>query len=66
LADAHLEVQLFGFLERFVIVPRHGVGQILVDIGIFRQNRHYGEIFVAGRAEGSEAFNVRDCHTFLD
>src|SRR5580700_7728538 len=42
LADAHLEVQLFGFLERFVIVPRHGVGQILVDTGVFRQNRHYG------------------------
>src|SRR5579871_6494569 len=63
LADADLEVQLLGFLERLVIVPRHGIVQICVHIGVLRQNRHNGEVLVAGRAERPEALHIRDCHT---
>src|SRR5208337_1144657 len=37
LADANLEVQNLGFLERLVIVARHGIGKVLVYIGVLRE-----------------------------
>jgi hypothetical protein len=54
---------LFGFLERFVVMTGHGIVQVLVDIGVLGQDSHNSEIFVAGRAKGPKASDVRDCHT---
>src|SRR5262249_48746576 len=65
LTDADLEVQHFSVLERFVIVPRHGVGEVLVDVRFLRQHGHQGEIIVAGRAEGPEAPYIRNCHNSI-
>ena len=62
LTDADLEVQGLGVLERLVIVARHGVRQVLVHIGVLRQDGHQGEAIVAGRAEGPEPLHIRDCH----
>ena len=56
---------LFGFLERLVIVPRNRIGEVSVHIGLLGEDGHNGETLVAGRAEGPEALNVRDCHTRL-
>ena len=62
LADADLEVEDLGFLKRLVIVARHGVRKILVNIDVLRQDRHQGEIVVAGRAEGPEPLYIWNCH----
>jgi len=62
LADTNLEVLHLGFLERLVIVARHGIRQVLVHIAVLRQDGHNREIFVAGRAEGPETFYIRDGH----
>jgi hypothetical protein len=56
---------LLGFLERFVIVARYSIVQIGVHTGVFRQDRHQGEILVASRAEWPEPFDVGNCHTAL-
>src|ERR1700691_2879384 len=63
LADADLESLLLGFLERLVIVTRHGIGEIPVHIGVLGQHRHDGESLVAGGAERPEPFHVWNCHT---
>ena len=34
LADAYLEVQDLGVLKSLMIVARHGVAQVLIDIGV--------------------------------
>ena len=65
LANADLEVRLFGLLVRFMIVPGHGVAQIGIDIGVFGQHRHHREILIAGGAERPETLHIRDCHTLL-
>ena len=65
LADADLEVLQLRFLKRLVIVARHDIGKIGVDVGVLRQDGHYRKAIVAGRAERAEALNVGDCHTFL-
>ena len=62
LADAHLEVQDLGVLKSLMIVARHGVGEVLIDIGVLGQDSHQSETVVAGGAEGPESFNVRNCH----
>src|SRR5579872_6253036 len=62
LADADLEMQYLGLLKRLVIVARHGVRKVLVNIGVFRQDRHQGEAVVAGGAEGPEPLYIRNCH----
>ena len=40
LTDADFEVQHLGFLERLMIVARHGVGKVLVDVGLFGKYGH--------------------------
>jgi hypothetical protein len=62
LADADFEVQLFGFLESFVIVTRHGVAQILVHVGILGKDGHNREFFITGGTERPEPFDIGDCH----
>lgn len=63
LADADFEVLLLCVLERLMIVARHDVRQVLVNVGILGQDRHHGEAFVAGRAEWAETLDVGNCHT---
>ena len=65
LTDADLEVELSGFLERFVIVPANRVRQVSIDVSFLRKHRHQREIVLAFRTEGPEALNVRNCHTLL-
>ena len=62
LADADLEVQRLGLLERFVIVARHGVRQVLIHAGVLGEDGHQREIIGAGGAESTETFHIRDCH----
>jgi len=62
LSDADLEVELFCFLERLVIVARDGVGKKLIDIGAFGQNHHDREGFVAGRTERPEPLDIGNRH----
>jgi len=66
LSDANLELLLLHVLIGFVIVASHGVRQIRIYIGVFGQNRHQGEAFIARRAERPEPFDVRNCHTKLE
>ncbi len=65
LADAHLEVLLLGFLERFVVVPGNSIGEVGVYAGALRQNGHQREAFIADRAEWPEPRDIRNCHTLL-
>ena len=65
LADADFEMTDFRVLERLVIVACHGIGKVLVHVRILRQNGHQGEAIVAGRAEGPEPLDVRNCHNFI-
>ena len=62
LADADLEVQYLGFLERLVIVTRHGICKVLIHVGFPGENRHQREILVASRAKGPEPFYIRNRH----
>jgi len=62
LADADLEVRYLGLLKRLMIVARHGVREVLIEIGVPRKDRHQREIVVAGGAEGPEPLYIRNCH----
>ena len=62
LADADLEVLLFGFLERLVIVARDSIVQKVIHAGALGKDHHHGEILVALRAEGAKPLDVGDCH----
>jgi hypothetical protein len=62
LSDADLEVLLLGFLERFMIVARHRIGQILIHISALRENHHDREGLIASRAERSKPFDIGNCH----
>src|SRR5579884_3366696 len=62
LTDADLEVGLLGILERLMIVPGHCIAQILVHVGILRQDCHQREILVARGTERPETLNIWDCH----
>jgi hypothetical protein len=62
LADADLEVLLFGFEKRLVIVARHSIGEIVLHAGALGKDHHHGEILIALRAEGSEPLDVGNCH----
>ena len=66
LSDANLELLQLHVLIGFVIVASHGVRQIRVYIGVFGQDSHQGESFIARRAERAEPFDVRNCHTKLE
>src|SRR5580704_14695665 len=57
-------MERLGFLERLVIVARHGILKVLVDIRVLGQDGHQGETIVAGRAEGPEPLHIRNCHNF--
>ena len=65
LADADLEVLLLGFLVRLMIVPRDGVAQIGIHVGVLRKNRHNREALFAFRTERAETFDVGNCHDNL-
>ncbi len=65
LADADLEVLLFGFLERLMIVARDSIGKIVFHAGALGKDHHHGEVFIAFRAEGAEPFDVGNCHNPL-
>jgi hypothetical protein len=54
---------LLRFLKRLVIVTINGVLQVSIDVGIIRQNRHQGEIFVASGAKRPKTLYIRDGHT---
>ena len=62
LSDADLKLLLLRFLVRLVVMTGHGIFQVLVNIGVLRQDNHYSETLVAGRAKGPKAPDVRDCH----
>ncbi len=62
LTDTDFELHHFGILKRLVIVPRDRIRQVLVHLGILRQDGHQGEAIVAGRAEGPEPLYIRNCH----
>jgi hypothetical protein len=49
-----------------MIVPIDGVFKVRIDIGILRQDSHQSVIFVAGRAKGPKALDIRDCHRLLE
>jgi hypothetical protein len=58
-------VRLLGLLVGFVIMPRHHISQILIDVGVLRQHRHDGEVIVASWTEGPEPLHIWDCHNPL-
>ena len=60
LAYANLELHGFRILVRFVIVPGYGIGQVGVDVGAHREDRHQGVGLVAGWAERPETLHIRD------
>ena len=62
LSDADLEVLLLGFLERLVIVARHGFRQVLIHVRLLGQDGHQGETVIAGWAKGPEPLHIRNCH----
>jgi hypothetical protein len=62
LADAEFEMNHLGFLKRLVVVARHGVREVLADIGVFWQDRQQREIIVASRAERPEPLHIRNRH----
>ena len=64
LADADLEVENLGFLVGLVVVTSHGVSQVFVHIRVLGKDCHYSEIFIARRAEGTKALDVRNSHNF--
>src|SRR5664279_3714752 len=64
LTDADLGVQRLGIGERLVIVACHRLRQVLLDIGALRQDGHHRVAIIAGRAEGPEPLNIRNCHNF--
>ncbi len=48
-----------------MVVTLDSIFQICVDIRSTRQNRHYREVLVAGRAKRPKALYIRNCHIFL-
>src|SRR5690349_12812608 len=48
-----------------MIVPRNGIVQISIDVGISGKNGHQREILITGRTERAEAFHVGNCHNAL-
>jgi hypothetical protein len=59
-------MQVLGILKCLVVMTSHNIGQIGVNVSFARENRHYSEALVAGRAKGPETLNIRNCHnTFM-
>ena len=56
---------LLGFEERFMIVARDSVAEIVLHAGTLGKDHHHGEIFVALGAEGAKSLDVGDCHNIL-
>ena len=64
LTDADLGMQVLGIGERFVIVARDGIRQVLIHTRALRQDCHQGVAIIADRAEGPETLYIRNCHNF--
>ena len=62
LTDADFEAFSFIVLERLVVVPSNGLQQVLIHIGVLRQNRHQRKTIVASGTERPEPFYIRDRH----
>jgi hypothetical protein len=65
LTDAYFELLNLGVLKSLVVMPCYRLGEILVHIALSGEDCHYGEIIVAGRAEGPEPLHIWNCHNFL-
>jgi hypothetical protein len=66
LADADFEHLVFAFLKSLMIVARDSVLKVRIDVHVLGQDRHQSVIFVAGRAKGPKALDIRNCHRFLE